>query len=107
MAVHWKTADSVAGTAVLLVGHKCEVSAVRTVNTTAAAAYLQLFDAATAATVTVGTTLPHVVVKALANDPGTDDFYEAVIFQNGVVVASTTTALGSTGASQHVRVALG
>lgn len=100
--------NSVSGTAVLVSGSRCVMAAVKAINTTAAAAYLQLFDAAAVADVTVGTTVPRWVVKSAANDPSTDPDLPAggLKFMNGIVIASTTTALGSTGAAQHVRVAI-
>ena len=94
--------DSVAGTALLVRAGKIEVDAVEAINTTAAAAYLQLFDAATAASVTPGTTLPVFVLKSAANDPSAYKL-GGWVFQLGVVVASTTTVIGATGATQHVR----
>jgi len=97
--------NSVGATAVLMVGHKTALMAIRAINTTAADAYLQLFDKATAAEVTVGTTVPDWVVQSDANDPSVGDGLptSGLIFENGVVVASTTTATGDTGATQHVR----
>lgn len=94
--------DSVAGTALLVRAGKIEVGVVEAINTTAAAAYLQLFDAAAAADVTPGTTLPRYVLKSAANDPAASSL-EGWVFQLGLVVASTTTVIGATGATQHVR----
>ena len=94
--------DSVAGTALLVKAGKIEVDIVHAVNTAAAASYLQLFDAAAAADVTVGTTLPRVVLKSAANDPA-ELLLDGCVFQLGLVVASTTAALGATGATQHAR----
>jgi hypothetical protein len=94
--------DSVGATAILVKSGKIDVDLVHAINTVAAASYLQLFDAAAAADVTVGTTLPHVVLKSAASDPA-DLLLDGCVFQLGVVVASTTTALGNTGATQHAR----
>lgn len=94
--------DSVTGTALLVKSGKIEVDVVHAINTVAAASYLQCFDAAAAADVTVGTTLPRVVLKSAASDPA-DLLLDGCVFQLGLVVASTTTALGSTGAAQHLR----
>jgi hypothetical protein len=94
--------DSVGATALLVKSGKITVDMVHAVNTTGAAAYLQIFDAAAAADVTVGTTLPMIVVKSAASDPA-EILLDGCVFQLGVVVASTTTALGNTGATQHVR----
>ena len=98
-------ANSLTGTATLIVGHRCVLTAVRALNTTAAAAYTQLFDAALAADVTLGTTLPDWAVRSDASDPSLGDGLpeSGLVFVNGIVAASTTTLLGSTGAIQHVR----
>ena len=103
-----KIHNSLVATAVLSVGHRCALMAVRTINTTAADAYLQLFDAASASDVSVGTTVPDWVVQADANDPSVGDGLptDGIIFDNGIVIASTTTATGNTAATQHVRLAI-
>lgn len=103
MAYTWVTKDSLGATPVLLVGYKVYVHVVEAINTTASQAYLQLFDAATTDAVTVGTTIPTYVLKSLASDPALDKLHETV-FSKGIVAASTTTALGNTGATQHVRI---
>lgn len=102
------SSNTVGATAVLLVGHKCAVTAIRAQNLTAADAYLQLFDAAAAADVVVGTTVARWWVQSDANDPSVGDGLPngGLMFQNGVVVASTTTATNNTGANQHVRLGI-
>lgn len=93
--------DSVAGTKVVVKAAGGHLVALRLLNTTAAAAYLQMFDKLTAA-VTVGTTTPDFTLRLAAN--------EAIILQIplpwsfvlGLVIAGTTTATGSTGAAISV-----
>lgn len=97
--------NSLGATATLIVGHGATLTAVRAINTTAADAYVQLFDKATAAEVTVGTTVPDWVIQSDANDPSVGDGLPSggLVFENGIVAVSTTTATGSTAATQHVR----
>ena len=100
--------NSVGATAVLGSGHKQNLTSVHAINTTAAAAFVQLFDAATAAAVTVGTTIPRWVVSSTASSVSIDTGFpgDGLTFYNGIVVASTTTPTGNTGATQHVRLAV-
>lgn len=100
--------DSLGGAPTLVQGGRCILAAVRAINTTAAAAYVQLFDAASTAGVTLGTTVPTWVVRSDPNDPSIGDGLptHGVVFTRGIVAASTTTATGATGATQHVRFAI-
>lgn len=69
-------------------------------NPNASVAYLQVFDAATAASVTVGTTVPKLsfgIPSALASGIGPGPV--GIQFLNGIQVAVTTTATGSTAPS--------
>ena len=102
------SANTVGATAVLMVGHKVTVTAIRAQNLTAADAYLQLFDAAAAADVTVGTTVARWWVQSDANDPSVGDGLPngGLMFQLGIVVCSTTSAINGTGANQHVRLGI-
>lgn len=96
-------------TAQLLRSGPTIVTAVEAFNTTAAAAYIQMFDAAAIADVTLGTTLPLWVVKSPASDVSNPDNplpQRGVVFQKGVVVASTTTPTGLATAVQHLRTAI-
>ena len=99
--------NSLAGTAVLVQAGALILTAVHAINTTAADAYLQLFDAAAIADVTVGTTIPDWVVMSdfgvglVSVSDGLPSF--GLSFRNGLVVASTTTPINSTGATQHAR----
>jgi hypothetical protein len=98
--------NSLAGTAILLVGHEVTVVAVRAINTTAALAHIQLFDKATAAEVTPGTTVPTWVVTSQASAASDGDGLPngGLQFKNGLVAISTTTTTGATGATQHLKV---
>lgn len=102
------TSNSLTGTATLIRTGQVFVNFLTAVNTTGSAAYIQLFDAAAAADVTLGTTVPTLVFKSAASDPMDPPHFpeDGVRFVNGVVAASTTTATGSTGASQHLRVGI-
>lgn len=77
----------------------CIITAIKFINEDAQARFLQVFDAATTAAVTVGTTQADWTLVAGAN--GGEDNYggDGMAFKNGVVVAATTTAIGSTGAA--------
>ncbi len=69
-------------------------------NPNAAIVYIQFFDAATTAAVTLGTTAPTfwVAVPALGGVVDTS-FVQGFVFKLGVVVAATTTPTGSTAAT--------
>ena len=99
------SSNSMGAIAVLIQGTACTLVAVRAINTTAADAYVQLFDAALAADVTVGTTVPSWAIQSDANDPSIGDGLptNGIVFRNGIVAASTTTSTGNTGATQHVK----
>lgn len=100
--------DNLTSVAVLVLGKKCQVTAIRAINTTAAAAYIQLFDVAAAASVSLGSTVPDWVVKSPASDPSDGDGLPTGgwAFENGIVAASTTTATGSTSALQHLKITI-
>lgn len=91
------------GAATLVRAGECVVTAMKYINEDAAIRFCQIFDAAAAASVVVGTTLPDWVLTAGAN--GGDDDYtgNGLIFQNGIVVAGTTTVLGSTAAADNTQ----
>ena len=88
-------------------GH-VHVVAMHAINTTAAAAFVQYFDAAAVADVTVGTTVPVWVLRSPASSVSDGDGLptHGLLFKLGVVIASTTTPTGNTGAAQHVRTAI-
>jgi len=102
-------ANAVDGTATLLQKGHLTVTAARIFADSAAAdIILQMFDAASAADVTVGTTIPDWVVvldSAAAPVSGGDGLpTHGAEFKLGLVVACTTTPVGSTGSAANVRV---
>lgn len=102
------TNNSVAGTAILVQAGHVQVTAMHAINTTAAAAFVQFFDKATAAEVTPGTTIAEWVLRSPASSVSDGDGLptHGLVFLNGVVIISTTTPVGATGAAQHVRTGL-
>lgn len=107
--------NSLAATAVLAVGHACNLLAIRGITVQVGVTFIQLFDKATAAEVTVGTTLPDWVVSVPTNtttgDVGLGDGVPSTAglkFDNGIVLAATTTPVGSsaTASACHVRLAV-
>lgn len=100
----------VGATAVLAQKGRVQLMAVRAFQAGLAAdAYVQLFDAAAAGDVTIGTTKPTWVVLTDfgAGEVSTGDGLptHGLIFELGIVVASTTTSSGNTGSTQQVRLA--
>jgi len=93
----------------LVIANRCVVDSAKYINTDSAAPnsglrYCQVFDAATTAEVTLGTTLPTFVMVAATNTA--DDLtigwlggVDGLVFDRGIVVASTTTTTGNTLAS--------
>ena len=99
------------GTAQLAYKGKCQVVAVKAFQQGLAAdAYTQLFDASAISQVTVGTTKPKWVVLtdfAAGETSGGDGLpTHGLVFDRGVVVASTTGSANNTGATQQVRIAI-
>lgn len=84
------------------------VNAINLINTTAAVLFLQLFDAAAAANVTLGTTTPTWETTVAASTCTSDAGIPAggVKFSLGIVAACTTTTTGSTTAAGHIRLAI-
>lgn len=84
------TVQTVKGTAATLGGWQI-------LNSAATICYLQIFDVATATTVTLGTTVPDQSfgwpAGAAANIPAT---LPGIAFANGIKIAATTTRAGST-----------
>lgn len=95
--------DAVAGTVVQVKsGHSGRILAARLVNTTAAAAYLQVFNA-TSANVTLGTTVPAFTFRLAANESFNGTNLNIDVGQgNGLSIAGTTTATGAVGAAISV-----
>lgn len=92
--------DAVSNTAVAIAPGRASLMSLRLVNTTAAVAYLQVFNAAQAS-VTVGTTTPAFVVRLGANESLSIGLL-GLQMANGISMAGTTTAGGSTGAAISV-----
>lgn len=102
------SADSVDATPVSMMKHRCILVWAQAINTVAADSYLQLFDAAAVTDVTVGTTVPTLVVTTDPSDSTRENPLptHGLVFVNGIVAASTTTPTGLTGAVQHVRLGI-
>ena len=102
------SANSLGGTVTQVATGTKTLTAIRAINTTAADAYVQLFDVAAIADVTLGTTLPAWVVLSDPSDLSLGDGLPngGLMFLNGIAAASTTTATGLTAAVQHVRLAV-
>lgn len=84
------TSNTVVGTGVIVDGIHC-------LNTNAAVTYLQMFNAATATTVTPGTTVPDLSfgIPSNATDPQLQLMGTNFWFGNGVKIIATTTATGA------------
>jgi hypothetical protein len=65
-------------------------------NPNATVAYLQVFDAATATTITLGTTVPDMIFAIPAASAANIEITCGVNMTNGIKLACTTTATGST-----------
>ena len=105
----FKALTNVGATAVLVETGPLHVTAVRAWQTGLAAdAFVQLFDAASADDVTVGTTAPSWVVMTIfgAGPVSSGDGLptHGLLFQRGLVIASTTTPTGSVANTQQVRI---
>lgn len=72
------------------------------VNNTNALAYVQLFDAAAVAGITLGTTVPDAVIPVPPNGQVSRELVMPIEFGHGLVAASTTTRGGSIGAATDV-----
>lgn len=94
--------DALVATAVLIKTGSVSLSGYHIFNTTAAAAYVQLYDAAAAADVTVGTTVHTLVLGIPSSSGACRSLTRPLKFTNGIVVASTTAVAGSTGAAVAV-----
>jgi hypothetical protein len=76
-------------------------------NVSGADAFLQCFNAAAVANVTVGTTTPDYVISAAANAVVQGSFPRGIAFPLGLVIASTTATGGASGAAQDVSLVYG
>lgn len=70
-------------------------------NAAAAVTYIQLFDKAALADVTLGTTAPDAWIALASSATGSAELIYPLHFTNGLVAFSTTTATGSTAATSH------
>lgn len=68
-------------------------------NPNASVAYVQVFDVATATTVTLGTTVPDMIIPIPAGSAANMEIVNGVNMANGIKLACTTTATGSTAPS--------
>jgi hypothetical protein len=94
--------DAVTGTVVDLKAGAGEISSLDLLNTTAATAYLQIFNVP-AANVTLGTTTAAHWIRLTANQSKTLIFPEPLkLSGTGISIAGTTTKGGSTGAAISV-----
>jgi len=94
--------DDVVATAELVQAGETLLGSFSLHNTTAADAFLQLFDAASAGAVTVGTTVADYVIPVGASGIENEPLSVPLYFKNGLVIASTTATDGSSGAAMDV-----
>ncbi len=97
--------NAIAGTVVKVKGSAGLLGTVYCYNPGGAVAYLQIFDVATAAGVTLGTTAPKLslgIPSTLAS--GLGPAFVGIEFLAGIQVASTTTVNGNTGSSMDCNV---
>lgn len=95
-------APSVAGTVLLAQKGVTKLCSVQIQNGTAAILYLQLFNAQSAADVTIGTTVPDKVIKVEASVAPFFNFTHPPRFDLGLCYATTTSAGNSTGAASAI-----
>jgi hypothetical protein len=81
-------------------GSAGELGAYHCLNPNASAAYVQIFD--TAGAVTLGSTVPVLSLGLPASDGGNLEWTMGIHFANGIKVAATTTATGSTAPGTNV-----
>jgi hypothetical protein len=98
----------VGATPVLAHAGRCTLTAILAGNTTAQTAYTQIFDAAAVGDVTLGTTLATWVIRANGNEVSEASGLPAggLVFEKGIVLASTTTQGGTSGAGENVRLCI-
>ena len=79
-----------------------KLKAAHVMNIAAAATFVQFFDAADAADITLGTTVPDYVLGAAIASPSNQADLVDLLFGKGLFVAATTTAGGLTAPSVGV-----
>lgn len=75
-------------------------------NVNSAVVFVQVFDAATAGSVTLGTTPPKFWYAIPTNGVLDKDIMRGIYFQNGIVIAVTTTPTGNTAPSTACPISL-
>jgi hypothetical protein len=75
-------------------------------NPNATVAYVQVFDVASGIAVTLGTTVPDLVLPVAATSAVHVLDGTGIHFQNGIKLAATTTATGSTAPSTGLELSL-
>lgn len=95
-------------TAVLVEAGPVNVYSYDVYNANSAVAYIQLFNAAAAGDVTVGTTAPDAVISVKATDRAALAAAVALYgFDKGLVIAATTTPDGNTAPTTALVVSMG
>ena len=96
--------DAVAAAAQQVKSGNGQLHGLKLVNTTAALAYLLIWDAL-AANVVVGTTPPTLAIRLAANESIYLPFYLPIGFKNGILIAGETLLTGGVGAAISVMAA--
>lgn len=100
--------SSLSSTATLVIGARVRLKSIKIRNPNTTEVFVQVFDAVTAASVTVGSTQPKQSFPVIAGD-GTNsgltaEEFEVPIGFEGIVIAATTTPAGSSAPSQGLAV---
>ena len=93
--------DAVAAVAQQVKAGIAQLYGLKLVNTTAAVAYLLIWDALTASVV-VGTTPPTFAIRLAANESIYVPFFVPIGFKNGLLIAGETLLTGGVGAAVSV-----
>lgn len=104
----WHIANSATldGTAVKIGPAGCSVGPMVIANLVAAVTWVELFDAATAASVTPGSTRPKLSISVAASASKEVNLH-GLVFPLGLVACSATAAEGGTGANSSVMFGIG
>lgn len=95
-----KVFTGLTNTKVLINGAACNFGGHLTIyNPNVTVAYIQVFDAATTAAVTLGSTAPTALIIVPAGSAANVEISNGVHMASGIVIAATTTATGSTAMS--------
>ncbi|MBI2007650.1 hypothetical protein HYS85_00220 [Candidatus Saccharibacteria bacterium] len=98
----------------LILGRTCVLTAIRAYSNNSQAQYLnvhgyvQVFDAAAGADITVGTTSPNWIVPVVSSNVSDGDGLPTmgVMMRSGVVIACTSTPAGATSANLNVEICI-